>query len=438
MEWHGLPPEANTGRLIAGAGAEPYLQAVGGWHGLALDFTAALAALRTAIAAVSASWQGMASSAAQAAFEPYLNWMVATIAIFEARSASAAAQGASYGTAVVATPTLGELAANHFTHGVLEGTNFLGCNTIPIGVNEFEYLVVLWNRAAEAMDEYSAATGVNTAFDPFTIAPSIMAAPGAPESGLAAILAQAAAALPESAGRDALLAELQVAATEGAARGQAQQVAQLAASSAGDFSGGQIAQDGASQTSTQSTQMITQMVSQVPQQASQMGQSVGQAPQQLMQSASQPLQQITQLFQGMSGGDLANQGITPSELASHFGSPEQLGAYGTSAVGSSGGGFSGAGLLSASSSSSSALRAPAGWTQPVAAGPTDEMVRTTATATGSSGAVGSGTGMMGPMSGMHDRSEGSVITLDEPVAEERDVVTTLGFEVFDEDSPARW
>lgn len=125
----------------------------------------------------------MASSAAQAAFEPYLTWMVATIAIFEARSASAAAQGASYGTAVAATPTLGELAANHFTHGVLEGTNFLGCNTIPIGVNEFEYLVVLWNRAAEAMDEYSAATGVNTAFDPFTMHRALWRHPGLPRPG---------------------------------------------------------------------------------------------------------------------------------------------------------------------------------------------------------------------------------------------------------------
>lgn len=201
-------------------GVEPWMQAEAGWQAVAADFTAAMAALRAEIAMVTAAWQGVAAAKAQAAFEPYLAWMASIIAMAEQRAAAAVAQGASYGTAVVETPTLGEIAANHVTHAVLESTNFLGVNTVPIGMNEFEYLVVLWNRAAGAMDGYSASTGVNVAFPPFTVAPSIMAAPGMPEAGLAQILAQTAAQLPASMGRDALLAELQVAATEGAARGR--------------------------------------------------------------------------------------------------------------------------------------------------------------------------------------------------------------------------
>ena len=170
-EWHGLPPEFNTGRLIAGAGAEPYLQAQAGWAGLMAEFTAALVTLRTEISIMSSMWQGTASEAAQAAFEPYLAWMDEVIAAATQRAAAAEAQAGTYTGAVAETPTLGEIAGNHLTHGVLQSTNFMGVNTIPIAINEFEYLVVLWNRAAAAMDGYLAGTGVNTTFPPFPPAP---------------------------------------------------------------------------------------------------------------------------------------------------------------------------------------------------------------------------------------------------------------------------
>ena len=435
-----MPPEVNTGRLIAGSGAEPYMQAAAGWQAVAADFTAAIAALRTQIALVSATWEGMASSQAQAAFEPYLAWMTSIVAMAEQRSVAAAAQAGSYGAAVAETPTLGEIGANHLTHAVLEATNFLGVNAIPIGVNEFEYLVVLWNRAAGAMDGYLAATGANTTFPPFSIAPSVMAAPGAPESGLAAILAGTAAQLPASMGRDALLAELDGAATEGAARGQAQEAGQVLATAAN--TAGQQGLDQGAASSTEApqavTQLGTQLASQMPSEASQL---VGQGPQTLMSTAEQPLQEISSIFQNMGGGQLGNQNISPADLASHFGSTDQLGAYGTSPMGSAGGGFSGAGMLSsAASGASSPLRSPAGWAQPSSVAQlADEVVRTTATPTGGSGAVGSGTGMMGPMAGAHGRGDGSSVALDEPFAEEKAVVTTLGFEVFDDaDSPSRW
>lgn len=449
--WHGFPPEVNTGRLIAGAGAEPFLQAEVAWQTLSADFTAAMTALRGQITAVAGAWQGMASSQAQAAFEPYLGWMATVIAMAQQRAVAAAAQAAAYSMAVATTPSLGEIAENHLTHAVLESTNFLGVNTVPIAVNEFQYFVELWNRAAGAMEAYGAATGVNTTFPPFPSAPPIMATPGAPEAGLAAVLAKTAAGLPSSMARNAVLASLGASSAGENIKGRAQSIGQMSgivgnnAMAAGQQSAGRAAQAGtaapmeSSQMATQMSQMAMQapqMLAQLPQQA---GQLLGQGPQQLMQLAGQPLQQITQLFGQGFGSDLTSQGIGGDMLMSHFGATDQMGMYGTSAVGSSGGGGAGgAGLLGAGAGGA-ALRSPAGWTPPMASATAAEVAPTRATLAGAgSGAVGSGTGMMGgPMAGAMARGDGSMISAAAPEFDERQVVAALGFDTVDvsEDAP---
>ncbi|WP_245917575.1 PPE family protein [Mycobacterium kansasii] len=181
--WLASPPEVHSALLSAGPGAAPLLAAAAEWASLGVDYasvaeelTAVLGALRTG------AWQGPTAEMCAGAYGPYVAWLVQASSDSAAVSAAHQAVAAAYVSAVAAMPTLPELAANHATHAVLLATNFFGINTIPIALNEADY-VRMWIQAATTMSIYDAVTAAAMASMPHTPPAPIIIKPGAGLAG---------------------------------------------------------------------------------------------------------------------------------------------------------------------------------------------------------------------------------------------------------------
>ena len=207
MFYGALPPEVNTARLMAGAGIEPMYQAAAGWEALAISLETQAEELAASLVALQGSWQGAGSERAVQATTPMVAWLRSTALQAQKRAMQAIAQAKAYTTAMVTTPPLPEIEMNHVTNATLNATNFLGVNTVPIGVNEFDYFVRMWNQAAGAMEGYQAETTMNTVFEPIPPMTPIVV-PGVGESTTAMAVGQNAAMLPGSMMREATFAHV--------------------------------------------------------------------------------------------------------------------------------------------------------------------------------------------------------------------------------------
>lgn len=346
MFWHAMPPEFNTARLMAGAGPAPMLQAAAGWEALAITLETQADELAASLVALQAVWSGSASERAVAATMPMVAWLRTVAAQAQKRALQATAQADSYTLAMATTPPLPEIEQNHITHAVLEATNFLGVNTVPIGVNELDYFVRMWNQAAGAMDVYQAETALNLLFEPIMPAQPIVL-PGMSAGIASAAIGQAAARTPAAALTNAAIAQVSAQATlESAVLQGGRGAAQTSMAAQHAQSQVQKADNGA-QRSSNPNQMMQQGTQMGMQMATQLGSTLAQLPQQGMQMVMQPVQQMTQPLQQVTS--------LFTQLGSSLGTEKmQMGLVGASPLSNhplagGAGATSGAGLVRAAS-----------------------------------------------------------------------------------------
>ncbi|KZS64318.1 PPE family protein [Mycobacterium ostraviense] len=207
MDFAALPPEINSGRMYAGAGAGPLLAAAAAWNGLAAELSATAASFESVVTLLTGEqWLGPASLSMAAAAQPYLAWLTYTGAAAERAGAQAMASAAAYEAAFAATVPPPIIAANRTLLAALVATNFLGINTPAIMATEAHYME-MWAQDAMAMYAYAASSASAGTLNPLTT-PSQTTNPGGVAAQSAAVGQAAAAATVNQVGLSSLITDV--------------------------------------------------------------------------------------------------------------------------------------------------------------------------------------------------------------------------------------
>ncbi|RFZ63033.1 putative PPE family immunogenic protein PPE68 [Mycobacterium marinum] len=365
------PPEVITGRLMSGAGAAPMTAASTEFTAAATAYEISIDRLTALLGYLSSSWQGEAAMAMQRVLVRFITVNRILQAQVIAAAARTASQAAAFTEAYTTMAQMVEIVENRVTTEVLHATNFLGMNTIPIGVKEGQYLE-MWMHDVAVQTNYLAQTVANTTFDPFTKLPPLTGVTSFPSVIIQAL--NAAMSATDRVEMQAIKAHNTAAMLKAKVGGLASAASWMA----------QRAQDGAQKAEAQAAvarfrennaqretadrpaeQMGRQLAQQAPQQIASVGQSAMQAPQQ----AAQQVQQVSQQF-GSQIANLMNQ-VSPSHRLDNSGFFDTQPTSAT--LDRLAGSPSGAGLtaairvptLAGLSGSSTGFRFPSGWDGPL-------------------------------------------------------------------------
>jgi PPE-repeat protein len=168
MDFAVLPPEINSARMYAGAGAGPMLAAASAWDGLAAELHSAASSYQSAITSLTAGpWLGPSSATMAAAAAPYLTWMQTAAAQAEQTANQAIAAAAAYEAAFAETVPPPVIAANRSLLAALVASNIFGQNTSAIATTETQY-AEMWAQDTGAMQGYAWASATATRLQRFS------------------------------------------------------------------------------------------------------------------------------------------------------------------------------------------------------------------------------------------------------------------------------
>lgn len=191
MDFGAFPPEINSARMYAGAGAGPMMAAASAWNSLGSELSTTAASYQSVISMLTGDeWLGPASASMAAAVAPYVTWMNYTASAAEHAGTQAMASAAAYEAAFAMTVPPPAIAANRAQLAALVATNVLGQNTPAIAANEALY-AEMWAQDAGAMYGYAASSATSGTLNPLNSPapntnPAGLAAQGASVAGASA------------------------------------------------------------------------------------------------------------------------------------------------------------------------------------------------------------------------------------------------------------
>jgi PPE-repeat protein len=171
MDFAGMPPEVNSARMYAGAGAGSLATAAAAWEKLATELSSTAASYRAVVSELTGQpWVGPSSGAMAAAVAPYVSWMNSTAAQAQQTAAQLGSAVAAYEAAFAATVPPPEIEVNRALLASLVSTNAFGQNTPAIAATEAQYSE-MWAQDAAAMHGYAGASSAATRLTAFNSPP---------------------------------------------------------------------------------------------------------------------------------------------------------------------------------------------------------------------------------------------------------------------------